>query len=354
MLDSLRHADQLARDWKINSEDILLIALNSCGARSSLGKPRMRFRLRLDSRPDQPLYLILSLGNRQSPFEVDQHQLRLNGVQVGTVEGIEDDDAVLGYWRGGRRVLTLNSNTRSQCTGCVFCPNTLEDASDPRLRAPDLHAYFSTLACESGLPDLGGVEAVTVCTGCFLYEDLALEHLRLVREAMSANDCNGTLQFLSSVLTTPQGLDAAAAIGPFHLTLTAECFTRRDLVLKESKARLTPPQMIATLAAAKDRGIATNFTYIVGMDDANASIEGLAAFVPVTTAFPGFQIYQAHTPLMELQRATGSDQIQWHLAMRTRIEELFADTGLRPAWFRNYRSLWCFTFAGQELEGPWI
>ncbi|MGW2600234.1 hypothetical protein [Streptomyces klenkii] len=54
--------------------------------------------------------------------------MRLNGEKVGEVDGIEDDDAVLGYWRGGTRMLTLNSNARSQCTDCVFCPNTLEDA----------------------------------------------------------------------------------------------------------------------------------------------------------------------------------------------------------------------------------
>jgi hypothetical protein len=354
MLDSLNHADQLARDWKINPEDILLIALNSAGARSTLGKPRMRFRLRLNSRPDQPVYLILSLGNKQSPFEVDEHELRLDGVAVGTVEGIEDDDAVLGYWRGGRRVLTLNSNARSLCVGCVFCPNTIEEASDPKLRAPDLNAYFSTLASNSGLPDLRGVESVTVCTGCFQYEHLALEHLRQVRTAMTASGCDGTLHFLSSVLTTPEGMDAAAEIGPFHLTMTAECFTSRDLILKESKARLTPPEMITALAAAKDRGIGTDFTYIVGLDDADAAISNLAAFVPVTTVFPRFQVYQAHTPLMEIHRTPGSDQIEWHLAMRTRIEELFAETGLRPGWYQNYRSPWCFTFAGQELEGPWI
>lgn len=66
MLDNLTHLDTVAKRWSVNPEDVLLIALNSCGARSGLGKPRMRFRLRLDSRPDEPLYLILSLGRYDS------------------------------------------------------------------------------------------------------------------------------------------------------------------------------------------------------------------------------------------------------------------------------------------------
>ncbi|MFE1958962.1 ATP-binding protein [Streptomyces sp. NPDC059479] len=185
MLDSVRHLNDVSRKWKINAEDVLLIALNACGARSPLGKPRMRFRLRLDTRPQEPLFLILSLGREDSPFELDDRELRLHGVKVAEVDGIEDDDAVLGYWRNGQKMLTLNSNARSQCTGCVFCPNTLEDASDPKIKALDLPGYMGALAANSGMEDLSEVETVTVCTGCFLYENLAMEHLSEVRAAMS-------------------------------------------------------------------------------------------------------------------------------------------------------------------------
>ncbi|MDT0318554.1 radical SAM protein [Streptomyces millisiae] len=351
MLESVGHLQQVAAQWRFNPEDVLLIALNACGARSPLAKPRMRFRLRLDSRPDEPLFLILALGRADSPFELDENELRLAGEKVGEIEGIEDDDAVLGYWRRGRRMLTLNSNARSQCTGCVFCPNTLEDASDPKIRALDLAGYLGTLAANSGMTDLTGVETVTVCTGCFLREDLALEHLAEVRSAMGANGCTGTLHFLSSVLTTEEGLDAAARLGPFHLTLTAECFTGRPQILKESKAKLSPEAMVAVLGEAKERGITTDFTYIVGLDPIEEAIEHLKRFVPVTTTFPRFQTYQAHNAFMDIYRTPGSETIEWHLTMRRSLEGLFEDTGLRPAWWQNYRSPWCFTFAGEDLTG---
>ncbi|MGW1144261.1 radical SAM protein [Streptomyces sp. NPDC002454] len=351
MLESVRHLEQVARTWNVNTEDVLLIALSASGARSPLTKPRMRFRLRLDSRPADPLFLILSLGRRDSPFELDEHELRLGGVKVGEVDGIEDDDAVLGYWRNGTKMLTLNSNARSQCTGCVFCPNTLEDASDPRIRPLDLSGYLAALAANSGMDDLSAVDTVTVCTGCFLYEDLAVEHLTEVRSAMRGNGCTGTLHFLSSVLTSERGLDAAAGLGPFHLTLTAECFTERRQILKESKAKLTPAEMVTALDRAKRRDLTTDFTYIVGLDPLEDAIENLKRFVPVTTAFPRFQTYQAHNPFMDVYRTPGSETIEWHLSMRRCLEELFEDGGLRPQWWQNYRSPWCFTFAGEELTG---
>ncbi|MFJ4774600.1 radical SAM protein [Streptomyces uncialis] len=351
MLESVRQLEQVARTWRVNTEDVLLIALNASGARSPLTKPRMRFRLRLDSRPADPLFLILSLGRRDSPFELDEHELRLGGVKVGEVDGIEDDDAVLGYWRNGTKMLTLNSNARSQCTGCVFCPNTLEDASDPRVRPLDLSGYLAAVAANSGMDDLSAVDTVTVCTGCFLYEDLAVEHLTAVRSAMRGNGCAGTLHFLSSVLTSERGLDAAAGLGPFHLTMTAECFTERRQILKESKAKLTPAEMVTALDRAERRGLTTDFTYIVGLDPLEDAIENLKRFVPVTTAFPRFQTYQAHNPFMDVYRTPGSETIEWHLSMRRCLEELFEDGGLRPQWWQNYRSPWCFTFAGEELTG---
>jgi hypothetical protein len=355
MISDLDHVDRLSRRWGINGEDVLLIGLNACGVRSGLDKARMRFRLRLDTRPDEQLYLILSLGRTGSPFELDERELRLDGDRVGVVDALEDDDAVLGYWRNGRRVLTLNSNARSQCTGCVFCPNTLEASSDPRLAAlADLDTYFAALVNDFGMPDLSRVDTVTVCTGCFHYEHLALDHLRKVRAAMSAHGCAGDLHFLTSVLTSERGLDQAAAIGPFHLTLTAECFSRRSLLLKESKARLTPAGMVEVLGAAKDRGIITDFTCIVGLDPPEVAVGHLAQLVPVTTTFPRFQVYQPHNDLMDVFAADGAREIEFYLRMRREIERLFTSTGLRPRSWENYRPLWYFSFADEPLSGTRI
>jgi hypothetical protein len=355
VLDSLSHTEALSRTWGINPEDILLIALNRSGVRSTLDKPRMRFRLRLRSRPETELFLILSLGHEDSPFELDEDEIRFRGEPIADVTGLEDDDAVLGYFRNGRKVLTLNSNARSQCTGCVFCPNTLEAASDPRLAAlDDLSAYFSALVEDFELPDMSGIEKVTICTGCFHYEHLAVEHLGAVRAAMTSHGCDGYIHFLSSVLRTEAGLDAAAALGPFHLTLTIECFDRRDVLLKQSKARLMPGEMIDLLRAAGERGIVSDYTYIVGLDSPDVALRWLPLLAEYTTTFPRFQVFQPHTDFMDVFVAKGADDIEYYLAMRKAIERLFVDGPLRPQSWENYRPLWYFTFADEPLSSARI
>lgn len=355
MLTDRAHANRLSRRWGVPADDVLLIALNSCGMRSDRPGSRLRFRLRLDSRPEEQLYLILSLDRRHSPFELVGEEIRLHGERIATVDAVEDDDAVLGYWRKGRKVLTLNSNARSQCTGCVFCPNTLEESSDPRLKQlDDLSAYFAAITEDFALGDLSGVETVTVCTGCFHHEHLALEHLRQVRAAMGEQNCSGAIHFLSSVITSDDGIRALTELAPFHLTLTAECFTQRGVILKESKAKLEPAEMVDVLGRAATAGVTTDFTYIVGLDEPTRAVDQLAEFVPVTTTFPRFQVYQAHTGLMDLFVADGARDIEFYLRMRRELEELFGPSGLRPQSWENYRPLWYFSFAGEPLTSERI
>jgi hypothetical protein len=136
--------------------------------------------------------------------------------------------------------------------------------------------------------------------------------------------------------------------------MTAECFERRELILKESKARLTPATMIDVLGSAKNRGITTDFTYIVGMDAADTALHHLPRFVPVTTTFPRFQVYQSHNALMDVFVGPGARDIEFYLHMRRGIEALFGPTGLRPRPWENYRPLWYFTFADEEITGERI
>lgn len=356
MIESMSQLAALSREWAINEEDILFIALNHCGVDSSLDKSRLRLRLRLDSRPEEEFFFILSLGRTESPFRLDEGEISFRGRRIGEVTGLDDDDAVLGYFRNGHRVLTLNSNARSQCVGCAFCPNTLEAASDPRLVAlDDLKAYLSAIIIDFDLGiDLSVVDKVTVCTGCFHYEHLAIEHLREVREAMTAHNCAGFIHFLSSVVRTEQGLDELAEVGPSHLTITAECFSRRPVLLKESKANLVPDEMVRILSGLQRRRLVGDFTYIVGLDSADVALDGLAQFVPVTTTFPRFQVYQPHNRFMDLFVADGARDVEYYLYMRRGIERLFGPTGLRPQSWENYRPLWYYTFADEDLDCPRI
>jgi hypothetical protein len=156
--------------------------------------------------------------------------------------------------------------------------------------------------------------------------------------------------FLTSVLRSSAAFEElAAAAAPFVLRLTTECFTRRDVMLKSTKADLTAADMPGLLKRARSAGLDTSYTYIVGLDPLADMSAGVAALGPHITAFPNFQVFQAHNPLMAALRADGAGQLEFYLTARARIEQIMAPLGLLPAAWECYRPLWYVTFAGQEL-----
>jgi|ERR1041385_640816 hypothetical protein len=356
MLRSLADVNHIADLYSVPPEDVLLIALNASGARSSLPFPRARFTLRLASHPSESFFQIVSLARPNSPFYLTREQLFLGSESVADVVHIDNDDVVVSYFRDAGRALTLNSNARSHCVGCVFCYNTLETTSDPTLRSTtDLHTYARLIELERGPDCIPQLYEITVCTGCFQHENLAIDHLRSVRAVFGSYGFTGTVRILSSVIRSADAFAAIADdIAPFHLTLTVECFSHREDVLKHSKATLTPEEMPAVLERARHFGFDVDFTYIVGLDTADVTIAGIESLYPYVTRFPRFQIYQPHNAFMEYFRAPDAARIEYYLAVRGAVERLFATTALRPQVHHNYRPLWYLRFAGENIDGARI
>jgi hypothetical protein len=356
VLKDLDAAADLADKYELGVEDVLLVALNAAGVRSPLPHARARVKCRLATRTEDQLLQIPAFGRPDSPFTCTPEAISLNGEVVATVDSVEADDIVLSYFRKGREVLTLNSNARSHCTGCVFCYTTLEEAHDARLRAmDDLSAYISLLMTELSWKDFAGVETVALSTGCFHREWAALEHLAALRQILDGYEGDPTIQILSSVIRSEDGLDAVAEkIAPFHLTLTVECFSDRPLLLKQSKADLDRRQMIEILRGSKERGFRSDFTYLVGLDEPAVMLRELERLVEHCSVFPRLQIFQPHNDYMRRFATPGADSIEFFLSMRRELEYLIGPTGLRPGLWQNYRPLWYFSFAGEPLPGPWI
>jgi hypothetical protein len=133
------------------------------------------------------------------------------------------------------------------------------------------------------------------------------------------------------------------------LRLTAECFTRRDLLLKASKAQMSVEEMPDVLREARAAGLGASFTYIVGLDDLDAMRSGIADLLPYVSEFPNFQVYQSHNQIMAGMRASGAARLEFYLKARAEIESLLSPTDLRPAAWECYRPLWYFSFAGESL-----
>ena len=335
--------------------DVALIALNALGVTGDLGLPRVRMQLRLPRHADT-WQIILPLGERGSPFSMDNEGVHLKGSLIASVCGWENDDVVLTYFRKNRRAITLNSYSRSTCTGCVFCPNVIEDAADRVVSYKDeFEALLSWICADNGWDDLRAADVVSVCSGCFKTPEAATAHLSALRRATEAFGFGGRMHLLSSVVRSRDDLKRLNdEAGPFHLTLTLECFERRDLLLKRSKASLTLEEACRILDDCARIGMDGDFTYVVGLDRLETAVEGLSRLADHVTTFPRIQILQAHNDYMRRYRGPGAESLQYFLDVRHRTESAFAARGLAPQSWENYRPLWYTRFAGEAVAGPRI
>jgi hypothetical protein len=347
--------ESVAEEHGVPRLDALLIACNSEGAQTDLDYARARMRLR-PHRTEEVWQLILPLDNPGSPFVLAADGLWLGGTRIADVIDLENDDVVLTYLRCGGRSLTLNTHSRSTCTGCVFCPNVIEDAADANLTSErELSELLSWVEADNGWTDLRGVDVITVCSGCFHTPAAAIQHMSALRAAASAHAFEGYLHLLSSVVRERRDLEVLArAAGPFHLTLTLECFTRRELLLKATKASLTLDEACRILDDVCDLGMVGDFTYVAGLDPYAVAVIGLTRLAERVTTFPRIQVYQAHNDYMRRIRTPEANSIAYYLQLRNEIEGRLAERGLVPRSWENYRPLWYSTFAGRPVGGPRI
>ncbi|WP_432832890.1 hypothetical protein [Dactylosporangium sp. CA-092794] len=353
MIANLKDVLRAADAYSTPQLDALLIAANAAGARTDLPYPRARMQLRpLDS--DEVWQVILPLDNPHSPFLLDEQGLRLGGEPVAELVGLENDDVVLTYLRAGGRSLTLNTHSRSICTGCLFCPNVLEDAADATLKTErQLADLLEWVQADNGWPDLSGVEVITVCTGCFQTPAAAIAHMVAVRRAAARYGFTGRLHLLSSVIRNRDDLEQLAGqTAPFHLTLTLECFTRRNLLLKDTKASLTLDDACRIMDDCADLGMQADFTYVAGLDPIDATVAGLRRLAGHATTFPRIQVFQAHNQYMRAARDAQAEPLEYYLQVRTEVEGAFAGRGLAPRSWENYRPLWYSSYAGGPVSGP--
>jgi hypothetical protein len=342
---------ETAARFGVPVEDALLIAVNLHGISSGENRHRARVTVRLAGEPEVPWMVIVPLNAVRSPFKLAGHDLYLGRDLIGSVSRIDADEAVGGYFRDSGRAATLNPNARSRCVGCAFCPNTLEAAADPRLaEEQEISELLAAMIEQHPRRNLTELREVTVSTGCFEREDAAVAHLIRLRTALGRHGISARIGFLTSVIESDAAFATLAkTVSPFVLRLTAECFSRRDLLLKASKARLQTAQLPKVLRQARDAGLGTSFTYIVGLDPLAELRAGVCALAEHVTEFPNIQVYQAHNSIMAGLRAPGAEHLEFYLRARTEIEEIFGVGGLRPAAWECYRPLWHFTFAGERL-----
>jgi hypothetical protein len=355
VIETLETLDRMARRFDVPLLDALFITMNACGAASEIPLARARMHIR-HPESEEKWQLILPLNADSSPFVLRDDRMFLQDEEVCRIAGIENDDVVLFYLRASGSSLTLNTYSRSTCTGCLFCPNVIEDAADATLKHTDeMLELLEWVIADNDWTDLARVEVITICTGCFQTPEAAIQHMLAVKAAAEKVGFRGRLHLLSSVIRERADMERIAAeLSPFHLTLTIECFTRRSLLLKESKASLTVDECCRILDDCAQLGVRGDFTYVVGLDPIDETIAGLKQLAHHATAFPRLQVYQAHNSYMRRARTADADSIEYFLKIRRSIENDYAAAGLAPTSWENYRPLWYTNFCGKPVDGPRI
>ena len=91
MLRSLQEVKELSLQYGVSEEEILLIAFNLNGVKSSLDFPRIRLNMSIVSRPEEVFYF--GVANREtSCFELVGKKLYFLDNHIGNIVEIENDD----------------------------------------------------------------------------------------------------------------------------------------------------------------------------------------------------------------------------------------------------------------------
>jgi hypothetical protein len=349
----LKDVSRLSSEYHIPAEDIIFIALNLSGIKADIPDSRIRFKLRPKSENEE-FYFAVCVNTRETPFEYKAGRIYLGDDEVAEVIDPEKDTCDDTYLRRAGTELTLNSNSRSQCRGCAFCGTYSQGSNDLNslVTLDRLLNRFSSIANQNKRSDFSDLFRVTICTGCFGTENLALEHILLVNKALSRFGFQGTLRYIGSEIASVNALDIIKEnIKNFALSLSVEVFERRRQLLKEPKASMSFQQIKDLLTMGLDRGFRTNILYILGLDPEVKVVEGLRELAPLMNEFPVLNLIQDYLPHHEHLKDPDARSIDYYLRIRREIEKIYKPSTLRPQSWENYRPLWYYTFADEEING---
>ena len=341
---------ELSEKYKISETEIKLIALNRYGVTSNIPDNRIRFLAKIRG-CEKPYYFAVCVNTVESPFLLMNDKIFFDGEVLGDIIQPEKDTCDTTYFRRNKTELTLNSNRRSNCRGCKFCGTySLKPEDENNLLTEEkISKHIEEVLAENDMKDLSQVVRVTVCTGCFGSEEELVNHLILVYNTLKKYGFNKRIRYIGSQLRTKEALNKVKENIPyFSLSLTVECFSRREELMKPVKARLKIDDMKEILKTAKENGFGANFLYICGLEPLDIMKENFKILKPYINRFPVVQVLQDYTADQEDCRCQEAKKMDYYLKARLFLEELFKDEKYRPRSWENYRSLFYETFADEK------
>ncbi|WP_157930853.1 hypothetical protein [Glycomyces xiaoerkulensis] len=349
---TVRRWRRLAVRHDLQWSELLLIALNLYGLR---GNDTEGMRLRINSE-DQEFMMVLPADRVTSPFSLRAHvdpsspqhglsELCVDGTPVAEIIEAEPGDEVRGYLRAEGTAATLQF---------------LEDAAQGELvkHYRDLLQALSSDRNDDGTSHR--FDEVMLAAIHAHDEALVVDHLKAVREAMTAEGLpeSTTLGVLTPALRSREAFaELADRVGPMLVFLTTESYEDTAEVQDEqSGSGVRQSERLAEiLAAAREAGHRTSFTYTVGGEPLDEMRAWLLPLAEQTTLWPSLTIHPAETPVDDSQHVAAPDErLDFFLEARSLLEQIFAPTELRPEPWRCYRGLWYRQHAGEPLDGPYV
>lgn len=314
-------------------EEIVALDLNLSGVVANVPYKRVRFNLRLNEKHS----LLFSLeNNNQSLYSIQQNKLYFNDIFLFNIDGLIEDTCEVFYTRKNGRVLCFNPNNRSACKGCRFCYQP--KSSDNRIILPSmLLGEFEEWMKKNSLTDLSHLEQVAVVTGCFNSEQVVVDYLIKLRKILSELEFNGEILYFG-IISNIENLILLSKIKPLQICFTIECFENRKYMLQKKK-NLDINFLREIMKKSLELGIATTFSYIVGLDSLISIQKKMFFLKDAINVFPIISVFQTDDVRIRY-RHFEANNIYYYLNSRKSIEDIFSDTILIPNSWNNYRSLW--------------
>lgn len=342
---------ELENKYGVCKEDLTYMALNIHGVDAGNLYPRVRMNFKLDKKDDM---FYLGVPNKvNSCFKLRNNFVYLEDKKIGEVCNIENDDCASSYFRKNRKVITLNSNRRSTCTGCKFCPNNLEvDSEDININGiQELKVYLTNLIQQEGINDMSKIERITICTGCFESEEKLLAHIEALNVVLETLGFNGTLHYIGSQLKSAKSFEwISKNIKRFMITFTIECFSKRSEILRKTKSSISVNDYCDLMDICVDYGFITNYIYIAGIDPLETIETEMRKLFKHGNYFPIINIFQLHNGQDEKVLFNKCGDIEYYVKVRKIVEEIYKGCKLKPNSWECYRPLWYYQFCDEKLE----
>lgn len=347
------YLQKLSSEYNVSLENVLSIALNRYGLIiEDYEDARIRFNLKLLGTNKDTFFAVCVNTYAKSPFTLKDGLLYLEGTPIGSVNDIEKDTCTSTYFRNDKKVITFNSNSRSQCVGCKFCGTyslTDDDQIDFSTKAK-IQSYFRNLLSENDISGMEKIENVTICTGCFSSEQALFNHLMLVNDSFKEMGFNGSLNYIGSQLRDYGKIkELKESVGDFGIYLTIEKFLDREKFMRPEKASLTLDKAAALLEYCSSIGVTNTFLYILGLEDLETIKKYFNYFKDKINKFPISQVFQNYTASQEQYRCAEAGDIRYYLEAQKIINQIFSSSSLRPKIWECFRSLYFEEEKGKEL-----